>query len=86
MIPLYLSLMALSCLTFAGAAPSHTPLHIPLVVKRERLPVEEYGMAAHALRIKYGIPHSSASKRQHTAAIPITNQVCPCSARKSPPT
>jgi len=79
MIPLYLSLTALSCLTFAGAVPFHTPLHIPLVVKREPLSLEKYGIAADALRTKYGIPHSSPSKRQDAAGIPLINHVSSCS-------
>jgi len=80
MISLYLSLTALSCLSFAGAVPFHNPLHIPLVVKREPLSFEEYGIAAEALRIKYGFLHSSPSKRQDTTGIPITNHVSSFSA------
>jgi len=81
MVPIYLSLAALSYLTFAGAVPFHAaPLHIPLVVKRKPLSVDEYWIAADALRVKYGVPYSSLSKRHQTAAIPITNRVCPCPA------
>jgi len=86
MVPLYLSLAALSYLSFAGAAHSRAPLHIPLVVER-KLSVDEYWIAADTLRFKYGVPHSSLSKRHTTstrhntgiAAIPITDRVCPCS-------
>jgi len=82
MISLYLSLTAVSCLSFqvAGAVPFHSPFHIPLVVKREPLSFEEYGIAAEALRIKYGFPQSSPSKRQDTSGIPITNNVSSFSA------
>ena len=73
MIPLHLSLVVLSCLSFAGAVP----FHIPLVRKRDPIPVEDLGIAADALRNKYGYPHSSSSKRQDTAAIPLINLVCP---------
>lgn len=73
MIPIYLSLVVLSCLSFAGAEP----FHIPLVRRRDPISVEEWGIAADALRNKYGYPHSSPSKRQDTAAIPIINQVRP---------
>jgi len=80
MIPLYLSLTALSYLTLAGAVPFAAPLHIPLT-KRGPLSVNEYWVAADALRVKYGVPHSSLSKRHNAgiAAIPITDRVCPCS-------
>jgi len=74
MIPLYLSLAAVSCLSFAGAEP----FHIPLVRKSAPGTEYNYGAAADALRHKYGYPdRSSASKRQNTAAIPVINQVCP---------
>ena len=73
MIPLYLSLAALSCLSFAGAEP----FHIPLVKKRSALSVNDYAIAADVSRIKYGYPHSSTSKRQNTAAVSVINQVCP---------
>ena len=75
MIPLHLSLVALSCLGFVGAEP----FHVPLVRKRNPTSVEDYANAANALRIKYGYTRSP-SKRQNAAAIPITNQVYPCSA------
>ena len=78
MIPLYLSLVALSCLSFAGAEP----FHIPLVRKRgDPLTVDEWGVAADALRYKYGYPPSSPLKRQNTAAISVINQVCPRSTQ-----
>lgn len=73
MIPLYLSLAALSCLSFAGAEP----FHIPLVRKRAPSSIHEYGVAADAMRFKYGYTHHSSSKRQNTAAIPVINQVRP---------
>ena len=73
MIPLHLSLAALSCLSFAGAEP----FHIPLVRKNVPHSIDHYAYAADALRGKYGFTHSSHSKRQNTAAIPIVNQVCP---------
>jgi len=81
MIPLYLSLTALSCLALAGAVPFAAPLHIPLVMKGKALSADEYWAAADALRIKYGVPYSSLSKRHNTgiAAIPLTDRVCPCS-------
>jgi len=79
MIPLYLSLTALSCLTLTSAVPFPAPLHIPLVVKRGPLSVDEYWIAADALKVKYGVPYSSLSKRHNAAAIPITNRVRPCS-------
>jgi len=75
MISLYLSLVALSCLSFVGAEPSH----IPLVRRRDPISVEGYRIAADALRFKYGYPRSSTSKRQNAVAIPLTNQVRPCS-------
>ena len=75
MIPLHLSLAALSCLSFAGAEP----FHIPLVRKRTPLTVDELPGAADGLRNKYNIASSSASKRQTTAAIPVINQVRPLS-------
>lgn len=71
MIPLYLSLAAFSCLSFAGAEP----FHIPLVRDRTPLSIEDYTHAADSLRYKYGYTHSSTSKRQNTAAIPAINQV-----------
>jgi len=70
MVPLYLSLAALSCLGFAGAEP----FHIPLVRKRSPTSVDEYAGAADALRSKYHY-HSSTTKRQNTAGIPVINQV-----------
>jgi len=81
MISFYLFLTTLSCLTLVGAVPFAAPLHIPLVMKREPLSVDEYWAAADALRVKYGVPYSSLSKRHNTsiASIPITNRVCPCS-------
>ena len=84
MVSLYLSLTALLCLGFAGAVPFPAPLHIPLVVKRGPLSVDEYWIAADALKVKYGVPYSSLSKRQTTAAIPITNRVCPPSTKPPP--
>lgn len=74
MISLYLSLAAVSCLSFAGAEP----FHIPLVRKSTPGTEYNYGAAADALRMKYGYSHSSASKRQNTAAIPVINQVYSC--------
>ena len=83
MVPLLLSLAALSCLSFAGAEA----FHVPLVRKRDYIStVEDWGVAADALRNKYGFPSSSPSKRQNTAAIPVINQVCPSLPHKSPPT
>ena len=76
MIPLYLSLAALSSLSFAGAEP----FHIPLAKRRAFPTIDDYVKAADELRIKYGHGHPSTSKRQNTAAIPIINQVCPCFA------
>ena len=77
MTPLQLSLVALSCLSFASAEP----FHIPLVRKRDPIPIEGLGIAADALRDKYGYPQSSSpSKRQDTAAIPMVNRVCSCSS------
>jgi len=76
MVPLLLSLAALSCISFAGAEP----FHIPLVKKRDPFPARDWGVAADALRTKYGIPNSSPSKRQNTAAVPVINQVRPFSA------
>jgi len=77
MIPLYLSLTALSCLSVAGAVPTHTsarePLHLPLVAKRGPIPAEDFIIAAGGLRDKYGYRQSSPSKRQNPT-------VCPCSA------
>jgi len=78
MIPLYLSLAAVSCLSFAGAEP----FHIPLVRKSPSGTEFNYGAAADALRDKYGYSRPSATKRQNTAAIPVINQVCPCSSLK----
>lgn len=81
MIPLYLSLAALSCLNFAGAVPFHISardgLHLPLVVKRGPISAEEFIIVASNLRDKYGYPRSSLSKR---ADVPIADDVCPCSA------
>jgi len=81
MIPLYL-LTVLSCLTLAGAVPFAAPLHIPLT-KRAPLSVNEYWAAADALRVKYGVPYPSLSKRHNTGigAVPITDRVCPCSTQ-----
>ena len=76
MIPLHLSLVALSCLSFVGAEP----FHISLVRKRDPISFEEWEIAAEALRNKYGHPRSSPSKRQDTAVIPVINQVFPRSA------
>lgn len=81
MIPLYVSLVALSCLSFAGAEP----FHVPLMRKRTPTTMDGYIVAAEALRIKYGLTPSSPSKRQNTAAVPVINQVCPRPSRKSPP-
>jgi len=75
MAPLHLFLPALLCLSSVSA----DPFHIPLVRRRDPISVEEYGIAADALRIKYGYPHSSTSKRQNPATIPVINQVRPCS-------
>ena len=69
MIPLYLSLGLVSCLSFAGAEP----FHIPLVRSGPRS-IEDYVGAGNALRNKYGYT-DSLSKRQNTAAVPIINQV-----------
>lgn len=77
MIPLTLSLVALSCLSFAGAEP----VHVSLTRKRAPMTVDDYGVAADSLRSKYGFgPGSTPSKRQSTAAVPIINQVCPGTA------
>lgn len=76
MIPLYLSLAAFSSLSFAGAEP----FHFPLVKRWNPMSIEDYGIAAHSLRIKYGYTPHSTSKRQSTAGIPVINQVCPRSA------
>ncbi|KAF9792193.1 aspartic peptidase domain-containing protein [Thelephora terrestris] len=71
MIPLPLTLVALSCLSFAGAEPIHTPL----MRKRSALTVDDYGVAADLLRSKYGYnPGSTTSKRQNAAGISIINQ------------
>ena len=70
MIPLYLSLVAYSCFSFAGAEPSHAPT----MRRREPRSIEDYVNAGNALRIKYGSTNSP-SKRQNTATIPITDQV-----------
>ena len=78
MIPLYLSLVALSCLSLAGAEP----FHMPLVRKRAPLSTQGYGNAADALRRKYGYNHPSSSKRQNTVDIPVINQACPCFSLK----
>ena len=73
MIPLSLSLVAFSCLSFAGAEP----LHMPLMRKRTPLTVDDYGLAADSLRFKYGYNSgSTTSKRQNSAAVSIINQVC----------
>lgn len=73
MIPLYLSLVAFSCLSFAGAEPIHFPLK-----KRNTVPtIDDYAHAADLVRIKYGFPPgSTTSKRQNSAAVPVINQVC----------
>ena len=65
MVPLHLSLVALSCLSLAGAEP----LHIPLVRKREPLSIEN---AANALGNQFGSTDPSLSKRQD---ISLINQV-----------
>ena len=70
MTPLYLSLVAFSCLVLAGAET----FHIPLVRRREALTIEDYVNAGNALRDKYGYTHSP-SKRQSSATIPLINQV-----------
>ena len=74
MTPLYLSLAALSCLSFAGAEP----FHMPLVRNGAPLSTQGYGDAADALRRKYRYNYPSTSKRQNTAAIPLVNWACPC--------
>jgi len=82
MIPLYLSLAAFSCLSFAGAEP----FHVPLMRRREPLSIEDYVNAGNALRIKYGYVNSP-SKRQNTATIPIVDQVIhspPCESLPPP--
>ena len=77
MIPLHLSLVALSCLILAGAEP----FHIPLVRRREPLTIEDYVNAGNALRYKYGHTYSP-SKRQNTDTIPLVNQVILVLSRK----
>ena len=72
MVPLYFSLVALSYLGFAGAEP----FHVPLVRKSHTHTVDDYAIAADALRNKYGHTHSSASKRQNTGGFSVINQVC----------
>lgn len=75
MLPLSLSLVVLSCLSFAGAEP----FHVPLLRKRAPVSIEDYANAAVALRGKYGYTNTTSdfptSKRQNTAAVPIINQV-----------
>ena len=70
MTPLYLSLVAFSCLALTGAET----LHIPLVRRREALTIEDYVNAGNALRDKFGYNHSP-SNRQSYATIPLINQV-----------
>jgi len=79
MIPLYLPIVAFSCLSFAGAEP----FHVPMMRRREPLSIEDYMNAGNALRIKYGST-SSPSKRQNTA-IPIIDQVILTLPCESPP-
>jgi len=85
MILFYLSLTALSYLSFAGAVPLHTSarevLHLPLVAKRGPISAEGYIIAARGLRDKYGYRESTPSKR---ADIPVTEDVCPYSAPINP--
>lgn len=78
MIPFYLSLAALSCLSFAGA--EH--LHIPLVRASTPPTMDGYVAAADSMKGKYGYGAPTASKRQNNAAIPIINQVGRFSARE----
>lgn len=81
-LPLYLSLAALSCLSFASAEL----LHIPLMrVRAPRAPsTEDYANAAGSLRNKYGHSLSLASKRQDGTVIVPFFPVCPHSASEMP--
>jgi hypothetical protein len=78
MIPFYLSLAALSFLSFAGAEP----LHIPLVRTSTPPTMDNYVAAADALKTKYGFNPPTTSKRQNTASVSIINQVSRFSARE----
>lgn len=78
MIPFYLSLVALSCLGFAGAEP----FHIPLVRTSTPPTMDSYIAAAQDLKVKYNYNNPSTSKRQNTAAISVVNQVSRFSARE----
>ena len=72
------SLLALSVLSFALAAPqpSPDPLHVPLV-RRSRHNVEDLSKALAALKGKYNIVQSNTAKRAgYSSAIPITDEVC----------
>lgn len=72
MVPLYLSLAALSCLSFASAEP----LHVPLTRKRAPSTMDDLAASADFTRSKYGLNSvSTPSKRQSSAAVPIINQV-----------
>ena len=77
MIPFYLSLVALSCLSFAGAEP----LHIPLVRASTPPTIAGYVVAAESMKAKYNYISPTTSKRQNSAALSIINQVGRFSAR-----
>ena len=80
MIPLYPSLVVLSCLSYVGAVPFHSAreaLHLPLVAKRGPTSAESYIIAANDLRDKYGYPLSLLLKRED---VPVTDDVSPSSA------
>ena len=77
MISLYLSLSALSCLSFA----STEHFLVPLVRKRAHLPIIYYASAADASRNKYGHIKPPTSKRR---CLPNTNHVCPPLVNKIP--
>ena len=71
------SLLALSVLSFALAAPQPSPdhLHVPLV-RRSRHNVEDLPKALAALKGKYNIVQSNTAKRAgYSSAIPITDEV-----------
>ena len=71
------SLLALSVLPFAIAAPQPPPdpLHVSLV-RRSRLHVEDLPKALAALKGKYNIVKSNTPKRAgSSSAIPITDEV-----------
>lgn len=80
MFLLSVSLVALLHLSFASAEP----LHFPLMKKSTILTADDYAVAADIIRYKYGYKSDSTnSKRQHSAAVPIIDQVRPRAALRT---